>query len=129
MGKTRADKYKTKYKSAKTEIQSLKLQIEKLKVKPKPTVSSFTKRNKLNALHEMLAMFNPLEDDIYRCDQLFFKAVNCPEMMGKRASSITSVVIYLGMSGVTKCEIYDRCQTTPTTLNKLINICRKNSIL
>jgi|TARA_B110000977_G_scaffold183856_1_gene246912 hypothetical protein len=127
MGKTRADKYKTKYKTAKNEIQSLKLQIEKLKVKP--TVSSFTKRNKLNALHKMLAMFNPLEDDIYRCDQLFFKAVNCPEMMGKRASSITSVVIYLGMSGVTKCEIYDKCQTTPTTLNKLLNICRKNNIL
>lgn len=122
-------KYKKKYKTAKTEIKALKLQIEKLKIKPKPIVSSFTKRNKLNNLHDMLSIFNPTQSDICRCNDLFFNAMNCTELMGKRASSITSTVIYLGLPNVDKHEVCDKCPTTMPTLNGLVKIFRKNNLL
>ena len=122
------NKYKTKYKSAKKEIKALKLEIEKFKKKPKPLQSSNTRRIKLNDLRRMLSNFDATPEEIHRCDQLFLKAMQCPELMGKRASSITTTVMYIGLSNVSKIQLCEHCPTTVATVNNLLKIFRKNNI-
>jgi hypothetical protein len=121
-------KYKLKYKSAKNEIKSLKLQLENLKNK-KSLVSAGTRRHKHKVLHDKLLAFNPTEEDVDRCEELFSKALNCTDLMGKHSYSIASVVIYLGVYGVTKTKVIQKCSVSYTTLSKLEKIFRLNNLL
>jgi len=119
-------KYKNKYKNAKNEIENLKSQVSFLQKKVDFKVSSTTRRNKYKELQKVLQKFEPTETDFINCDLLFSKALQCPELMAKKTSSISAAVIYIGIPNLTKDVICEKCSVSLPTLNKISTILKNN---